>query len=218
MPPSLIPHKDSAEDRIMAAATVLFASAGYSGVSTRDIALRAGVNEVTIYRHHPRKRDLYRAVLEAELKQVTLRGDLLARLVEAKDGSAALARTFELISETLSRRPALLRLLQFSILESSPDFEQLLRNYLAELVEVIARYLEPWIRDGARRGDGSRGVVLALVSFAACHGILHNIFQREDSDSEATFGAFSQFCHILTNRVESVYESAGAMPKEAASD
>ena len=37
----------------------MFANFGYNGVSTRDIANGAGVNEVTIYRHFPRKRDLY---------------------------------------------------------------------------------------------------------------------------------------------------------------
>ena len=44
----------------------MFASFGYNGVSTREIATGAGINEVTIYRHYPRKRDLYVAVLDAE--------------------------------------------------------------------------------------------------------------------------------------------------------
>ena len=51
--------KNSAEPQILNAASRLFASFGYNGVSTRDIATAAGVNEVTIYRHFPRKRDLY---------------------------------------------------------------------------------------------------------------------------------------------------------------
>src|ERR1700691_765536 len=95
------PGKGDAEARILASAAYLFANFGYNGVSTRDIASGAGVNEVTIYRHYPRKRDLYLAVLDAELRQVKLRGDLLARIVEATDGRTALERAFELISATL---------------------------------------------------------------------------------------------------------------------
>ena len=66
------PGKSDAEARIMASAASMFANFGYNGVSTRDIAASAGVNEVTIYRHYPRKRDLYVAVLDAELQQVLL--------------------------------------------------------------------------------------------------------------------------------------------------
>ena len=74
------PGKGGAEARILASAAGMFANFGYNGVSTRDIATSAGVNEVTIYRHYPRKRDLYVAVLDAELQEVKLRGDLLAGL------------------------------------------------------------------------------------------------------------------------------------------
>jgi len=75
------PGKGDAESRILESAAKLFATFGYNGVSTRDIAAKAEVNEVTIYRHYPRKRDLYLAVLDAELQHVKLRGDLL-RLVQ----------------------------------------------------------------------------------------------------------------------------------------
>ena len=78
--------RGGAEERILLGAADLFAKLGYNGVSTRDIAIRASVNEVTIYRHYPRKRDLYLAVLDAELQQVKLRGDLLGRIAEAADG------------------------------------------------------------------------------------------------------------------------------------
>ncbi|MGA8628913.1 MAG: helix-turn-helix domain-containing protein, partial [Terracidiphilus sp.] len=62
------PGKGDAESRILASAAEMFARFGYNGVSTRDIASSAGVNEVTIYRHYPRKRDLYFAVLDTELQ------------------------------------------------------------------------------------------------------------------------------------------------------
>ena len=66
-----------AGERILATATSLFALHGYNGVSTRDIASAAQVNEVTIFRHYPRKHDLYLAVMKSGLRQLHLRGDLL---------------------------------------------------------------------------------------------------------------------------------------------
>ena len=87
------PEKSGAVHRILSTAAAQFALSGYHGASTREIASVAGVNEVTIYRHYPRKRDLYLAVLESELAKVSLRGDLLAHIAEARDGRTVLSRT-----------------------------------------------------------------------------------------------------------------------------
>ena len=78
------PKGRGAGERILATATELFARFGYNGVSTRDVAAAAQVNEVTVYRHFPRKHDLYLAVLESELQQLRFRGDLLARIAEGE--------------------------------------------------------------------------------------------------------------------------------------
>ncbi len=88
-PRSVHPGRVDAEARILASAAEMFSSFGYNGVSTRDIASEASVNEVTIYRHYPRKRDLYVAVLDAELQQVKLRGDLLAGIADAGEAVPA---------------------------------------------------------------------------------------------------------------------------------
>src|SRR5579871_1036033 len=60
------------EERILGTAASLFSQFGYNGVSTREIAASAEVNEVTIYRHFPRKRDLYLAVLCAAISSLAL--------------------------------------------------------------------------------------------------------------------------------------------------
>jgi len=102
MKESPVSPKGATEGRILATAAARFALFGYNGVSTRDIAAEAGVNEVTIYRHYPRKRNLYLAVLDSELGKVSLHGDLLARIAEAGDGRTALARVSP---PTAVRRP-----------------------------------------------------------------------------------------------------------------
>ena len=185
--------KGDAEARILASAAGMFATYGYNGVSTRDIASGAGVNEVTIYRHYPRKRDLYVAVLDAELKQVKLRGDLLAAIAEAGDGRTAVSRTFELITATMTQRPELVRLMQYSALELGDEIDPLLRKHVGQLVEVIARYLEPWVNRGELRCSSAKALVLSLIAIILSHRSLHRLFSGDGSDPEAVIEAYVEF-------------------------
>ena len=205
--PSL--RKGNAEERILRAAAGLFANFGYNGVSTRDIATGAGVNEVTIYRHHPRKRDLYMAVVEAELRQVRLPGDLLAELAAAGDARTVMARTFQLLAATLTNRPDLLRLVQYSVLELGEDLDPLIRKNLGELIEVVARYLEPWAGSGELRSSNPKSVVLALIAILVNYNALHRLFFNGASGPEAVFNAYTDFCNILIDRNEVLYGARG---------
>lgn len=186
--------RGSTEERILTTSASLFSKFGYNGVSTREIASAADVNEVTIYRHYPRKRDLYLAVLGAELQRVQLRGELLAKLAEAPSGRVALACTFELIATTLHQQPQLLRLLQYSALELSDDLDPLLRKHLGELVEVVARYLEPWILRGELRCSNGKTLVLTLIAIVLSRGPLRRVFLADADSTSSLFETYSEFC------------------------
>jgi AcrR family transcriptional regulator len=196
-------RRGGADERILLSAAGLFANSGYNGVSTRNIASGAGVNEVTIYRHYPHKRDLYLAVLDAELQQVKLRGDLLAHIAEATDGRTALRRAFELIAATLTHKPELLRLMQYSSLELGEDIDPLLRKHLGQLVEVVAHYLEPWAKKGELRDTSAKAVVLALIAIVVNYGSLRRLFFSGGSGPEAMFSAYEDFCSIAIHPGES---------------
>ena len=187
-------NRGSTEQRILGTAASLFAQFGYNGVSTREIASAAEVNEVTIYRHYPRKRDLHLAVLATELQRVHLRGELLTKLAEARTGRAALSCTFELIATTLHHQPQLLRLLQYSALELSEDLDPLLRKHLGELLEVLARYLQPWIERGELRCSSSKTLVLTLIAIVLGRGPLRRVFQNEADNLNSLFETYSEFC------------------------
>ncbi len=190
------PKGRGAGERILATATELFARFGYNGVSTRDVASAAQVNEVTVYRHYPRKHDLYLAVLEAELQQLRFRGDLLAKLAEASDGRMALVRAFELLTKTLMHKPEILRLLQYSALELNEDFDPLVRRHLGELIEVVARYLEPWIENGELRCTNAKTVILTLVGIVLSHSSLQRVFLGKELGPERMFEAYASFAFI----------------------
>ena len=53
----------STEDKILDAATAVFARRGVTGATTREIAQRARVNEVTLFRHFRNKEELLRRVI-----------------------------------------------------------------------------------------------------------------------------------------------------------
>jgi AcrR family transcriptional regulator len=180
-------------ERILATATGLFALHGYNGVSTRQIAAAARVNEVTIFRHYPRKHDLYLEVMKSVLRQLHLHGDLLTGIAEARDGQSALARTFDLIAKTLTEKPELLRLLQFSALELSNEFDPLARKHLNEFVEVMARYLEPWIEKGELRCANGKTLILTLVAIVASYSSIHRVFSAEGLDLYGMFDIYSTF-------------------------
>lgn len=203
--------KSATEGRILSAAASLFGRLGYNGVSTRDIASAAEVNEVTIYRHFPRKRDLYVAVLAAELGRVSLRGDLLAEIAQAADARRALTSTLELITTTVTREPELLRLLLYSSLELRTELDQLLRRHLGELVEVVARYLEPWVVRGDLRCNSAKGLVLALISIVVFYRPLNRAFSPDTTVPELAFEGFVDIC-VANSRTESaaVAETVGS--------
>jgi AcrR family transcriptional regulator len=185
-----------AGERILTTATELFARYGYNGVSTRDVASAAQVNEVTVYRHYPRKHDLYLAVLESELQQLRFRGDLLALVAAAPDGRTALVRAFELLAKTLMQRPEILRLLQYSALEMKESFDPLVRKHLGELIEVAARYLEPWIENGELRCANAKTVILTLIGIVISHNSLQRVFLGKEIGPERMFEAYASFAFL----------------------
>jgi AcrR family transcriptional regulator len=57
---------EGTDDRILDAAMELFSDLGYAGTTTRAIAARAGVNEVTLFRNFGSKRNLFVAAIRRE--------------------------------------------------------------------------------------------------------------------------------------------------------
>jgi AcrR family transcriptional regulator len=176
------PHRASAaQARILESATALFARNGYNGVSTRDIASIAQVNEITIYRHFPRKLDLYLAVLERGLQQMCLEHGKLTELASAPNRDHALKCAAEVIHTTLTRRPDLTRLLQLSVLDVQTEVESVVRKYMNEVVEVLSHHLRRCSNDGEPTHADPTALVLALFANIFYHQTLHRYFASEQS-------------------------------------
>jgi AcrR family transcriptional regulator len=77
------PRSEETRQRLLEAATEIFAELGYHKASIRAIALKAGTNLASIHYHFRDKAGLYRAVFEDHLRA---RGDDIAPFVGQKPG------------------------------------------------------------------------------------------------------------------------------------
>jgi AcrR family transcriptional regulator len=195
--------------RIIESAAKLFSQGGYNGTGTRDIARGANINEATIFRHFPHKRDLYLAVLESELQKVRLRGDLLAEVADALDARSALANTYTLITSALAEDRGLLRLLQFSSLEFGKDIDPLLRKHFRELVEVIAVYLQPWIDNGQLQCANAKVIVLTFVAIVLNYNSVFSVFSEVMPGLATTLNVHADVCGTLAARSHAATTASG---------
>ena len=99
-----------------------------------------------------------------------------------------------LIATTLMEKPELLRLLQYSALELSADFDPLVRRHLNEFVEVTAHYLEPWIEKGELRCASSKTLIFTLVAIVASYNSIQRVFSAEGLNPRGMFEICSSFC------------------------
>jgi AcrR family transcriptional regulator len=172
---------NNVQERILTAATGLFARLGYRGTTTRQIATEAGVNEVTIYRRYGCKRNLYCAVIESELETIDVRKDMLTRMEAASTRADAIDRTLELIRTTLEPKCDLLRLMQFGALEMAQDIQPILRKYLVELQEQVASCLQPWIAAADLECFCWRDIVLMVAAVVAFESSLPGVLPERVS-------------------------------------
>jgi AcrR family transcriptional regulator len=169
------------QERILAAATDLFARFGYRGTTTRQIASEAGVNEVTIYRRYGCKRNLYCVVVESELESIDLREDILARLGAASTRADAINHAWELVQAILEPRRNLMRLIQFGTLEMAQDIRPILRNYFLELTKSVACYRQSWISEADLEYFRLRDIVLLVAAAVAFEASLQEVLPERVS-------------------------------------
>ena len=111
---------ETRRNQIVEVAAELFASRGFSGTTTKEIAEGAGVSEAIIFRHFASKDQLYAAILDHKVKQGTER--LKAQMEEA--ASRKDDRAFALYTELREQ-------LAPTTMARRTEAERAVRNFLA---------------------------------------------------------------------------------------
>jgi AcrR family transcriptional regulator len=140
---------DTAE-RIVTAAAELFAERGYAATTTRAIADRAGVNEVTIFRHFENKSGVLRALAQRFAEKSASRS--LAELPDPEDTRATLlALGRREIAESVENGGVALRL-AFDA-KSVPEIGALMGEGPGGNLEALTSYMAERQKAGDLRDD-----------------------------------------------------------------
>jgi len=158
------------------AATELFASQGFKGTTTRQIAEHAKVNEAIIFRHFSTKEDLYWAVLEHKCEQGGERqiiAECLAGNASPEETFAGLARAYLRFRQKDS---SMGRLLLFSALEHHKLSERFFRTHIAEFYEDTAQYIRKQIKAGRFRSVDPLIAARGFWGMVGYHFLIQELF------------------------------------------
>ena len=169
-------HRVPAEDRrlqIIEIARELFASHGYEGTTTRELAEKIGINEALLFRHFPSKEELYWAVL---LHMIDTRGTK-DRLREHIRSGLTDRETFTAVAQDiLNRSVQLTRLLFYSVLEKHELSERFFSTHVVAYHEILADYIRSGIKSGRFRDIDPLLAARAFIGMFSYHFQIQELF------------------------------------------
>ncbi len=133
--------KETTQEKILEAALKLFSEKGFLGATTKEIAKRAGISEVTLFRYFKTKEQLFIQVLEyysflPRLKEV---------LEKVKDDSLeiALESIAQNFLEVLRTKKALIQIIQSEIFR----YPEIIKKTFIFIIEKIFKDLALYFED-----------------------------------------------------------------------
>ena len=158
--PESVRDNRSAKSRVLQAASKLFAANGFRGTSVRQIANRAKVNEVTVFRLFSSKRCLYKEVLENKLEKAA--PPWVPTVVDAdveEEIFSALARDLQRTFDS-----EFIRLLFFAALENREELRKSVSPRMDRFYRDLADHLQKQMEKGAIRDADPHLLAKALVT------------------------------------------------------
>jgi len=170
--------KDATRQEILKAAMELFAKKGFRGMTTRDLASQAGVNEAIIFRYFINKTELYRAILEEKVQQGR---DEHYKEVERQALSSDPRSFLEFMGNNILERnekdSTFMRLLLFSALEGHELADMFLVSMAVR--DPMVSYMERQMKEGTFRPVDPYLAARAFLGMFVCHVQMQEIFGQK---------------------------------------
>ncbi|BAY70598.1 TetR family transcriptional regulator [Anabaena sp. FACHB-709] len=208
----------STRQRLIQAALELFTAQGVSGTTTRQIAEKAAVNEVTLFRNFGNKHGLLLAVLEESAAFTNLGESLVQRATPPGDVYQALKDYASDSLHALERVPELVRSVVGEADQFPAENRRALGRGLTEANRYVAQYLATVIQQGdfntylpaEKLASLLNGMILgyAVIEFTS---EFHQLWESRDDFLENLVELFLHGAMTATTHIE-----RKVIPKEVA--
>ena len=168
------PPADTRE-RILSAATELFARQGYGATTIRQVADRAGANSMLIYYYFGSKQELFHAAMGEPARRVR---EMLERAAAGSGEAAVTVRerlegfAREYLAAALSNSPAVTAMVR-SLVGGDRELAEWIRPRLAANLKILRGLIEEGVERGEFRGVDPRlaaGSLMGMLFFYATMG------------------------------------------------
>ncbi|KJH73560.1 TetR/AcrR family transcriptional regulator [Aliterella atlantica] len=190
--------EDSSRTRILKAAQKLFASQGFDGTTTRDLAQAAGVAEGTLFRHFANKKAILIEV--ATQGWVEILTDLLTELSEM--GS------YKAVAQVMKRRMWNFRknadLMRVCFMEAQfhPDLRDRIQSeVIGKMTDVAEAFFQTAMDRGIYRKTNPKIVAQVFLGMFAVAGFSHNTLMEPDASPQAMQEMAEGLADIFLNGV-----------------
>ena len=174
--------EENTRSRILRSALKLFASKGYDGTTTRDLAAAAGVAEGTLFRHFVNKKAILVEVATAGWVEILT--DLLTELSEM--GS------YKAVAQVMRRRMLRMRenhdLMRVCFMEAQfhPDLrERIQSEVIAKMTDVAEAFFQTAMDRGIYRPMNPKIVAQVFLGMFAIAGFSENTIIEPGSSPQA---------------------------------
>ncbi len=147
---------ETTEEKIIQAAIEIFAQKGYNGTTTKEVAVKAGIAEGTVFRYFPKKQDLLHGILYKAIETMVpkIAGHGIAEIFEHNSEKsdreiliAFMKNRLEMIQQHFSIIKVILNEIQYH-----PDIEVLcFQKIIPPIKGIIDRFFMEGIRKGRFR-------------------------------------------------------------------
>ncbi|MEH2197070.1 TetR/AcrR family transcriptional regulator [Nostoc sp.] len=175
------PSETQTRTRILEAAQRLFASKGFDGTTTRDLAQAAGVAEGTLFRHFPNKKAILVEV--ATSGWVEILTDLLTELSEM--GSyKAVAQVMRRRMWNFQKNADLMRVC-FMEVQFHPDLRDRIQlEVITKMTDVGEAFFQTAMDKGIYRQGNAKLVAKVFLGMFAIAGFSNNTIMEPDASPQ----------------------------------
>lgn len=197
---------DERRQQMLKVAMRLFSEKGFSGTTTREIAMAAGVSEGMVFKHFANKDELYSAILDHKACNRSFQNPFeeIADKIAAKDDFEVFY-TMALNALTHHAEDCdFLRLMLHSALEGHDLARIFFESFITDVYDFLGTYIRQRQQDGAFREIEPKIAVRAFLGMFVHHSLNNMLWDKEQKLlSISNEDAAREFAGILLDGIKS---------------